>query len=561
MFPRVGKESEWIMSRLPVVIPMVAFGLACGENVTDPAAFTVEILASQDTLTALGDTVQLSAVVRDTRRVVRDGAGIPVEVGVTWRSSEPAILRVIDGGAVAEGPGSAIVTAIAADGSEGALTLVVRQIAVEVQVVPAESTVVELDSVAVQGVARDANGFAVEEPNLSWSVNPPALARLEDGLLVGLAQGTVEVRAETDGTAGTATVIVTDGFLVRTIDASDLPGVVCAIDLDSLGSCWGESADSAWPAPGSVRFASLTAGYLHYCGVDGVGAGFCWGRNLRGQLGMGTNTPSSVNDSLVRAHDPMTFTFLRATAHDFTCGLASDGTPYCWGHNDRGQLGRGFRSGDEFDAQPPTGVPTMTVIDGGPFHACGIGTDGATYCWGIAAVGDGTDGSDSPVTVSGGHSFVTLSTGFFFTCAVTTGDETFCWGLNYRGQLGTGDTTNSFTPRQVVSAPAFAAITAGSEHACGLTADGSARCWGANDQGQLGDGTTLDRGTPVAAQPALTFTDLAAGYQRTCGIVPGGAVFCWGGGDPAPRRILRKAAEGSAGIAAAAVVSPPPHEP
>jgi alpha-tubulin suppressor-like RCC1 family protein len=44
----------------------------------------------------------------------------------------------------------------------------------------------------------------------------------------------------------------------------------------------------------SHAFASVRAGHLHSCGVTTAGAAYCWGFNLYGQLGNGTNTNSKV---------------------------------------------------------------------------------------------------------------------------------------------------------------------------------------------------------------------------------------------------------------------------
>ena len=44
---------------------------------------------------------------------------------------------------------------------------------------------------------------------------------------------------------------------------------------------------------------------------------------------------------------------------------------------------------------------------------------------------------------------VALAAGDYHTCALLTGGGVDCWGLNYNGQLGTGDTNNTFTPTGV----------------------------------------------------------------------------------------------------------------
>ena len=527
------------MSRLPVVLSIATITFACaGEQGPDPGdPATVQVQASRDTLTALGDTVDLSST-------VLNHAGDVLDVPVQWSSSAPAVVRVLDGTrAVAEGPGAATLTAETAEGTTGAVNVVVHQVVASIEVLPAEPSVVAFDTIALGAELRDGNGHPVGDRVVAWGVSDEAIARLEGAVLIGLKPGPVQVRAESGGVTGEATVTVEDGFLVRTLDAAWIPGTTCALDLDSLGYCWDPGHQVAAPVPAELRFASLTVGYFHYCGVTAEGAGYCWGRNSHGQLGAGHDDP--VGTDVVPAHPGMTFTVLQASEHDVTCGLGTDGTPFCWGHNDFAQLGRGFRSTEEFDAQTPVGVPALSVIDVSAFHACGAATDGDAWCWGVWGVGDGTSGHDEdlPVPVTGGHAFPTLSTGYDFTCALDAHGAPYCWGRNNVGQLATGDSTNRYEPTPVPGAPSLATITSGAGGSCGVTSEGQAWCWGA---GRL-------------AEPVLTahrFTALATGAE-TCGITTEAYVLCFEAGGASPRRVLR--GQPGAGGVAVSFAAPPPH--
>ena len=44
---------------------------------------------------------------------------------------------------------------------------------------------------------------------------------------------------------------------------------------------------------------------------------------------------------------------------------------------------------------------------------------------------------------------VSIATGAYHTCAVLTSGVANCWGYNNYGQLGTGDTTNRYSPATV----------------------------------------------------------------------------------------------------------------
>ncbi len=42
-----------------------------------------------------------------------------------------------------------------------------------------------------------------------------------------------------------------------------------------------------------------------------------------------------------------------------------------------------------------------------------------------------------------------IAAGSYHTCALQSGGGAYCWGWNYFGQLGTGDTTDRYTPTAV----------------------------------------------------------------------------------------------------------------
>lgn len=343
----------------------------------------------------------------------------------------------------------------------------------------------------------------------------------------------------------------------------------CAIN-QGVVYCWGENTmfwefgESPAAFPGSTTpiavavpgLASLARGSgPHLCGIDADGIGVCWGRGTRGQLGGGEI--GDVGNGATYVNLPKSWHQI-AVGRLTTCGVAADGVGYCWGHNQRGEIGD-----DLFDigASSPTPREVMggrrwkSIVTGWT-HACGIAEDNQTLCWGDNSMGQlGIGAADTvahrtPTPVAGGHVFVQLSAGARHTCGITNEGVAYCWGLNRFGEVGDGSTFPRAAPTRVagklrfhliITSSGFAGASSvavpdappgGIGHTCGLTSDGSAWCWGWNGNGQLGDGTQTDRRMPARVSGGLTFETLALGGSYSCGM-RGSTAWCWGANESA----------------------------
>ena len=139
--------------------------------------------------------------------------------------------------------------------------------------------------------------------------------------------------------------------------------------------------------------------------------------------------------------------------------------------------------------------------------------EGYVWCWGLndkGQLGDNTTTDRwTPVQVKGAGGsgvladVVSLGSGAKFNCAATVSGAVWCWGDNSDGQLGDNTKTERTVPVQVKgpggsgTLSGVVDVAAGETFACGVKSDGTVWCWGRNDKGQLGNNTTSDSLTPV----------------------------------------------------------------
>lgn len=275
------------------------------------------------------------------------------------------------------------------------------------------------------------------------------------------------------------------------------------------------------PTPGAaLSFVALTAGDEFTCGLTSLGTAYCWGRN--------EYQPRAVEGGF-------SFRTLEAGSN-FVCGITTWGAAYCWGSNATGALGTeapletcslGFRpppdllSGCSQRPVPVAGGLTFTTVASGNGHSCGLTPPGELFCWGMSSSATGRTIHPTPHKVSSDRRYLDVSADFYQVCALDEAGAVWCW-KNWR----------SDEPVPVTAPEAFARISRGWGHTCGLTTTGVAYCWGDNTDGQLGTGRTPEPHEKIAEPTRVSgghrFREIRAGFRRTCGITVERALYCWG---------------------------------
>lgn len=266
---------------------------------------------------------------------------------------------------------------------------------------------------------------------------------------------------------------------------------------------------------------SIAGGYHHHCAVMKNGDVYCWGRNEKGELGDGTLASKSVPTKVKGLPGPAVQvdgggSVVQNGYLARVCAVLANGDLWCWGD------GSGV-------ASKVTGLPKIQKVSLGNAHSCALDQGGALYCWGANSNGQVGNGSTGyvmlPFHVLSSVVVVDVSAGSQHTCAVTNSGAVHCWGNNSSGELGVGSTQDQYSPAIVNNIAGASNVRCGDSHTCAL-ANGAIYCWGANLVGQLGTGNVAASDVPKLIDGADT-TDIDVSYNFSAAI-KGGSVMTWG---------------------------------
>ena len=430
-----------------------------------------------------------------------------------------------------------------------------------VTVLPATLAIPPESTLQLTATTKDFNGNVVTGRTVTWATSDTGVAhRSPTGLVTAVAAGPATITATSEGQNGTAAVSVVIMFAAVTAGFTH----TCGLTMAGTAYCWGDNGngelgdgtDSSRARPRAVRgglhFATLSAGGAsglpmrssltagdRTCGVTPAGVAYCWGDNTPGALGSGSSTgPETCLGAQPCSTTPLAVAgglqFASVSvggAH--VCGVTVGGAAYCWGDNFYGQLGDGTRNPRSSPGLVSGGL-TFVAVTAGLMHTCGLTPAGAAYCWGSNSSGQLGDPSapfnqTTPVAVTGGIVFATVSTGFYHTCGVTAASAAYCWGDNFYGQLGDSTTSLRISPVPVHGGLSFVSVTGGYYHTCAVATGGAGYCWGLNSYGQLGAGSSnFTKTTPVAIAGGLIFASVSAGGGHTCALTTARVAYCWG---------------------------------
>jgi len=289
------------------------------------------------------------------------------------------------------------------------------------------------------------------------------------------------------------------------------------IAICSLAGCGGSTEPKAGKAPDptlvdpSGAWKMVAVGEAHTCGITKSGTAYCWGANDRNQLGDSTSAARSTPTAVIAG---FRFTSIYA-GRNTSCGIAESGEAYCWGFYN-------------------TGTPTpklvaaggrFTMLAVGQYKVCGLASEGSVSCW-------TTINSDpaAPTALPGGLSFRNLTAAKARFCGVTDTGEAYCWldAVGWSQSIPQIQPVSASRKAVSIAAADFSELSTQYLHVCASYADSTVGCWGANNVGQLGDSSYVNRQTDALVRSQLRFAAVYATLQRSCGVAVSGQTYCWG---------------------------------
>lgn len=388
--------------------------------------------------------------------------------------------------------------------------------------------------------------------SVTASGNAAVTSLAKGASLSGVEVGSTMVTVAVESVGG----VVTETYTIEIVAPQAPPGP------GSRALAWGYGSDGALGIgndkdkyrpvqvlPGANTagtWKEIAGGYDSSCGIGTNDRLYCWGSDSDGQLATNGGGDTLAPAASVGGDNTANSWKALSIGYSHACGIGTDTKVYCWGYNNRGQVGKAGASDQltPYQVSPDAG---WSVISAGDSRSCGLkGT--TAYCWGYGGYGERGDGtrtdSTSPVAVLPGANtagtWSAISTGEYHTCGLGLDGTAYCWGNNSYGEVGDGSTPDYrgaiTSPVQVLpganTGGKWKSIVAGSYVTCGIGIDDKAYCWGGGSSGELGNGADTDSGTPVRVQipGSEVVTSLTTGYESyyVCALTASSKVYCWG---------------------------------
>ena len=403
------------------------------------------------------------------------------------------------------------------------------------------------------GAARPARRV-VAIPVMAWCIGALSACQIQNLEVISGVESPAPVDAGTPEDGELADGQLLDSWATGEFDPTLRPAQItstvagaydhtCALAGTEL-YCWGKashgrlgdgSTDGIFTEPVRVssdrNWISVDLGADFSCALDDAGQVWCWGNNDRGQLGTDDFAARSTPTRVMEVSNAAQVT----AGEDHACAVLFEGELLCWGDNAEGQLGI---DGEGYSPEPratPQLVPLgpILIARAGQGHTCAVQGDGIGWCWGRNTRMElGRDDIGPQVrqpTEIEGHTWIDLVAGQCHTSGLRRDGVVMGWGDNTFFQHGLGHARTPIGQTELSAGP-FAQIVTDTFHTCTLDRSTQLRCFGRNEEGQLGLPYSLSETSPVLVPPPAgrRWRELGVGRMHTCARMHDDSVWCTG---------------------------------
>lgn len=293
------------------------------------------------------------------------------------------------------------------------------------------------------------------------------------------------------------------GMLSSSLQAQKWQKVACggffSVALRSDGTAWttGYNTDGQLGDDDTARrntfamvgsdtdWIDIAAGGYHCLALKRDGSLWAWGDNLEGQC---ANAGSSHFYVPVQIGNDKDWTYISASTMS-SYAMKKDGSIWAWGYNYYGQIGDSTTNNVYVPYRIDKTLHKWKQVCGGHAYTMALREDGTIWSWDLNQYGQLGQGNYThlyvPKQMGSDSDWVEISSGFHYSMALKKDSSIWAWGLNVNGQLGQGDTIGKNYPVKVGADKDWIHIYSGASCAYAIKKDSSLYGWGFNGYGQL----------------------------------------------------------------------------
>eukprot|EP01083_Nonionella_stella_P107539 311542_1 len=310
-----------------------------------------------------------------------------------------------------------------------------------------------------------------------------------------------------------------------------------------LGDDNGRSEPTICTALMKKKIIKIASYYAHSLCIDANGCVFAWGRNEKGQLGLGDcedrNTPQILD--VFKQYNALSV----AVGGNHSLILTDEGNVWSCGSCEYGALGYVSKE----NVLSPKRIDSLNNehivhVSCGGYHSCVISKDDKLFTFGDNYYGQCGVGNDNEkifvptnVVLTDGLIPAFTACGGSHTLILTTNHDVLSCGSGGSGKLGHGNEDNQNIPKPIeaLKSKDIINIAAGQNHSLCVSKDGEVYTFGDGDYGRLGHGNTDNQMVPKEVQffkdKNIKIRECVGGYYHSGAISMNGEVYLWGKGD------------------------------